>query len=166
VADIDGSEGLAARLDRLPGAEVARLQARFDRRHVSAGEALVREGEVGAGLWLLLAGSAAVWVQDADGARDVLVEVGPGAWIGELSFLDPGPASATVTAAVECVALRMDADSLDRLCVEEPELAGKLLQALSRDVAARLRAWDAGVAATVEARDDRGLLARLFGGGR
>jgi len=59
--------------------------------------------------------------------------------VGELAFFDGQPRSATLEAITEVEAVRLDPEALDRLAVEEPELARALLLDLARILALRLR---------------------------
>jgi len=86
--------------------------ARPQVRRLRAGETLVRQGEHGTELYLVLDGLAEVAV---DG--EVLGQVGPGAVLGERALLEGGTRTATVTAStnvVVAVAPEEDVD-LDRL---------------------------------------------------
>lgn len=100
------------------------------------GQVVVQQGQVGNGLFLVIAGTARVTSGDQE-----LAHLGPGAVIGELSVLDQEPRVATVTAieAVRCLALA----SWDLLEIvdSDPRLARNLLA----ELAARLRATNARV---------------------
>ena len=59
--------------------------------------------------------------------------------VGELSFFDGLPRSATLEAMTDVEAVRLDPAAFDRLAAEEPELARTLLLDLARILALRLR---------------------------
>lgn len=86
--------------------------ARPEVRRLRAGEELVRQGDPGRELYLVLDGLAEVAV---DGT--VLGQVGPGAVLGERALLEGGVRTATVTASTNLVlAVAPEADiDLDRL---------------------------------------------------
>ena len=65
--------------------------------------------------------------------------LGPGAAFGELSLLDRGPRTATVTADTECTLLVMGAREFSGVLDDVPGIAHKLLGAL----ASRIRELDA-----------------------
>jgi CRP-like cAMP-binding protein len=62
---------------------------------LAAGHTLVREGDIGAGLWILVSGA----LQITKGGVSVNVVNRPGAVIGEISLLLNAPYSATVVAS-------------------------------------------------------------------
>ena len=147
--------------------ERGRLQARMRTTTFPAQAVLCREGESRAGLCVVERGELAVEVGGAELSR-----VGPGAWVGEVALLDPGPASATVRAAVDTTVLELDAAALDRLIQDDPRVGRALVRALSGTLARRLRQAARHDGAqdldpTDEApRTARSWLQRLFGGPR
>ena len=102
----------------------------------AAGQHIVQQGQVGNGLFLIVAGTAQVMAGDQELAR-----LGPGDVIGELSVIDQEPrvASVVATQRVSCLALA----SWDLLAMldTDPQLARNLLS----ELAGRLRATDARV---------------------
>src|SRR6267154_1460034 len=66
----------------------------------------------------------------------VLVELGPGATVGELAVLMPAPRAASVTALEPTLVLRVDKAVLDELLVDWPELTHGVIA----ELVARLRA--------------------------
>ncbi|MFZ5854654.1 MAG: Crp/Fnr family transcriptional regulator [Chloroflexota bacterium] len=98
-----------------------------------AGRWIVRQGEVGTGFFLLLAGRTRVVRDD-----EQLAELGPGDFFGELSLLDQQPrvASVVTTEATECLAIA--SWDFDALLESQPALTLALL----RGVARRLRSAD------------------------
>jgi CRP-like cAMP-binding protein len=86
-------------------------------RQVKAGDVLVRQGEPGADVYLLLDG---VLRAERDGER--LAEYGPGAMLGERAHLEGGTRTATLVAVTACRVASVDAAQFDRAALEE--LAG------------------------------------------
>jgi CRP-like cAMP-binding protein len=103
-----------------------------------AGEVLIAEGTQDGNLFIVWSGQLDASMETPSGPAP-LGQIGPGAYLGELSLLDPGPATATVTAEQGCTALRLTRDNFDRLCKEHPDVAGALIDELLRSVAERLR---------------------------
>lgn len=73
------------------------LGSRFEPRSVAAGQVLLREGEPGAGLHVVLHGSVTVTRETPNGPA-TLADLGPAEVFGEISMLENVPVTATVTA--------------------------------------------------------------------
>lgn len=117
-------------------ASLLRIAERTADVSFATGASIVQQGQVGNGLFLIVAGTAAVTTGEQELAR-----LGPGQVIGELSVIDQEPRVASVVALepVTCIALA----SWDLLAVldTDPHLARNLLTELAR----RLRAADARI---------------------
>lgn len=104
----------------------------------AAGAVLAREGEAGLGFFLIVDGTATVTV----GGR-ARAKMGPGDFFGEISLLDNGPRSATVTADSPIHMLGLTQWVFKRLVESNPAIAMKMLKTM----AARLRATSKGISA-------------------
>jgi CRP-like cAMP-binding protein len=124
---------------RLSPEDVDALLAVLVKQDVAAGEVVITQDAPFDALLLVWDGELDVSTETPKGDQ-ALAHVGPGSFLGEASLLDPGPASATVTADQGCVLLRLDRAGFDGLCAERPALAGALLDELSRVLAGRVRA--------------------------
>jgi CRP-like cAMP-binding protein len=96
-----------------------------------AGEVIVREDEVGGGLFLVFEGEAVVTLAGNERAR-----LGSGDYFGEVSLLDAGPRSATVTAVSPVRAFTLASFSFRPLLSEHFEVADRVIYRLCQ----RLRA--------------------------
>ncbi len=96
-----------------------------------AGETLVREGDVGDSFIIVLSGSASV-----DRAGTAIRSLGAGDFLGEISLLDGGPRTATVTADSAIDGLLIDREGFERLMNEFPVMRLDIVAALTH----RLRA--------------------------
>jgi CRP-like cAMP-binding protein len=94
-----------------------------------AGTDLVREGEPGDALFLILEGEAVI---QRDG--DEVGRVGPGSHFGELAILDGAPRSATVVAATDVKVAVLGIRMFRTLLREFPELAEQLLVGLAGEL--------------------------------
>jgi len=94
------------------------------------GHVIAREGDRGVGFFLVLEGEARV----SRGGKG-LAKIGPGDFFGEISLLDRGPRTATVTASTRIKLFGVTAWVFRGILVEYPSIAMKLLEV----VAARLR---------------------------
>lgn len=103
-------------------------------------EVLIRAGDAGDILYLLLSGSVEVRLSSESGHGGKRVDVfEAGMSFGEMGFLDGSPRSADVI-ALEAVEFRsIDRQLFDQLEVEHPRLKIRLLENLSRLLSASLR---------------------------
>ena len=83
-------------------------------RRIKAGDTLVRQGEPGADIYLLLDGVIRV---ERDGER--LAEYGPGAMLGERAHLEGGARTSTLVAVTPCRVAAVDASQFDRSALQE-----------------------------------------------
>ena len=83
-------------------------------RRLKAGDVLVRQGEPGADVYLVLDGAVRV---EHDGER--LAEYGPGAMLGERAHLDGGTRTSTLVAVTACRVAAVEAGQLDRSALQE-----------------------------------------------
>lgn len=112
----------------IPGRVLASVAECATERRFSIGEVLMEEGAVEAHLYAVVEGCVKVH----RGER-TLVELGPGATVGELAALAPAPRAASVTALEPTLVLRVDQTVLDELLVDWPELAhGVIAELVSR----------------------------------
>jgi len=95
------------------------------------GHPIVRQGEVGAGFFLVVSGAARV-IRDGD----EIARLGPGEFFGELALLDRQPRIATVAADGPTTCLAIASWEFEQLLDEQPRLALGILRAVVR----RLRA--------------------------
>jgi CRP-like cAMP-binding protein len=91
----------------------------------------MEEGAVEAHLYAIVEGRVKV-----HRGNRTLVELGPGASVGELAVLVPAPRTASVSALEPTLVLRVDKVVLDELLMDWPELA----QGVIAELVARLRA--------------------------
>lgn len=115
----------------IPGRVLAAVAEAAVEVRASPGEVLMAEGAVEAHLYALVEGRVRV-----HRGGQTLVELGPGATVGELAVLVPAPRTASVTALEPMLVLRVDQAVLDDLLVDWPELAHGVIAAL----VSRLRA--------------------------
>ena len=116
---------------QIPGRVLAAVAQTAVEERVPAGSRLMEEGAVEAHLYAIVSGRVRVHRGDR-----TLVELGPGATVGELAALVPAPRAATVTALEPTLALRVDQAVLDELLLDWPELA----QGVVAELVSRLRA--------------------------
>jgi voltage-gated potassium channel len=105
-------------------------------RHAAAGDVLVREGELGDELFVIVDGRVAVTLATAP-----IAELGPNDFFGEMALVDGGERTATVQALTDLDLLVVSRDAFnDLLATAMASVAPKLLQVIGermRDLAAR-----------------------------
>lgn len=104
-----------------------------DELHLPAGALIVDQGQTGREAFILLDGSATV---RRNGKK--VATLGPGDVIGELSLLDHGPRTASVTCDTPCLLLVLEQRNFVGVLDEVPALAHKMLARL----ASRIRELD------------------------
>ena len=114
----------------LAPAEVERLRRFGVVRAYNAGDALVRVGEVGQGLTIILAGEVEITQHDQSGRRELIVADGPGAFMGELAQLSGRPALVDAYAQGPVETLIIAPERLRALLVAEAEGGERIMRAL------------------------------------
>lgn len=101
-------------------------------RKFLAGSVLMQQGDTGAGLFVITSGKVKITqAGDPDHAEEDLGTAGPGDVLGEMALLDDLPRSATVTAVENTTALLLPIWDFRTSLRSNPEIAVKLLAALS-----------------------------------
>jgi CRP-like cAMP-binding protein len=95
------------------------------------GGVILRQGEIGTGFFVIVAGRVRV-VRDGE----TIAHLGPGEFFGELSVLDRLPRNAQVAAEEPTTSLALASWDLETVLTEEPRIALAML----RGMAGRLRA--------------------------
>jgi CRP/FNR family transcriptional regulator, cyclic AMP receptor protein len=125
-------------LDALEPQELAWLEQRGVRRRFERGARLFREHQVSDRVMLVTSGRVKIAGTGGDGRESVLAFRGPGDVLGELSAIDGGPRSASVTAVDPIEAIVVPAGDFRRFLETSPRAT---LWLLTR-VIARLRESD------------------------
>jgi CRP/FNR family cyclic AMP-dependent transcriptional regulator len=91
------------------------------------GSVLAKEGQSGVGFFLILDGTAGVRVGDRQRGK-----LGSGDFFGEISLLDGGPRTATVSAETEVTTLGLTPWDFKRLVESNPSIAAKMLKVMAQ----------------------------------
>ena len=113
----------------LPEADVARLKRFGEVRTFAAGTVIVKAGERSPGLLFILGGRMEISQNNVMG-REIIIEHGPGNFMGELAQLSDRPALVDATAITELEAIVVPPRALRDLLVQEAELGERLMRAL------------------------------------
>lgn len=119
--------------DRLDRKHLARLGMLTEEVDVPAGKVLIRQGELGDEMMVIVSGSFTV---ERDGVR--INALGTGDFFGEIALIDRGPRTATVTADTPSRLLVISHRDFGALMDEFPEVATEVLVTLAH----RLRSLD------------------------
>jgi len=120
--------------------ELTTLAETLRERPLKRGQVLVREGEAGEEMFVVLRGSMVISKAVTGRVEQVLARIGPGDFFGEMSLFDRSPRSATVQADTEATLLVLDREALRRLTEQNPRAAAAFFQALVQVFIERLRA--------------------------
>jgi CRP-like cAMP-binding protein/Fe-S-cluster-containing hydrogenase component 2/thioredoxin reductase len=128
----------------LTSADLAEVSATAEIQNVTAGKAIIKEGDEGFDIYVIRTGSMVV--EKAIGGKPVFLSYLPaGSYVGEMALIDGGRRTATVRAAIKSEVIKLDGGAFRRLMERKPDLFDKA----RRDMAARQ-----DLNAFVEARKD------------
>jgi len=119
--------------------ELTTLIAQSTITHPAAGEKIIRSGDSGHSMYVILKGSVQVTAPSENKEID-LATLYPGDFFGEVALVDDGPRSADVTALEDCELLGITRMTLGILAGLQPGAAIQILAAIGRSLVARVRA--------------------------
>ncbi len=119
-----------ALFDGMTRGERSRVVQLSDQIDISSGTVLVDQGDPGTFCFVILEGSAGVYVNG-----EYVSTSGPGTTVGEMALHDHHPRTATVIANTEMVLLRFDIPAFRSLLAEMP----KASERINAILASRLR---------------------------
>jgi len=129
-------------LDDLTLADAMKVVAYMRPKRIKSGTVFIQEGEIRQNDYMLLVLEGDIAVENAlPGLNESMVVniMGPGHLIGEMGVLDGAPRSATCTATTDIYAAVLSRTALMRLLKDEPRVGSRLLLAISKRMADRLR---------------------------
>ena len=104
------------------------LSALCTHAHLEPGEVLIRQGEDGTDLYLILQGLVRVHVESPDREPTLLEEIGPGGVTGEMALLTGQRRSATVVAIAPTDVARLARADFERLAARHPRALHQFLE--------------------------------------
>lgn len=108
-------------------------------RSFADGETIFDEGDEGSHLYIIQSGQIEICRQGRGGKR-VVARLGSGEFFGEMSVVLGEPRSARAVAIGATALLELDAETLEGMCIEQPEIAIRMIQRLAvRLIAAERR---------------------------
>ena len=128
-------------LSRLSDEELGCLAAVMEERFFPAGTEILREGEPGDEMYLLLRGSVDVLKTTPYGDPYVTASLNDSyhCSFGEMALIDRGKRSATVRAKTDCRTLALGSAAFQRFCREHPTIGLELLMSISATLVHDLR---------------------------
>ena len=133
----------ASALDDLTLADAMVVVTYMRPKLIAAGTVFIKEGEVRQNDYMLLVLEGDLTVENdmpgAIGESLVVNVIGPGHLIGEMGVLDGSPRSARCTANTDIAAAVLSRTALMRLLKDHPRTGSRLLLAISKRMADRLR---------------------------
>jgi len=120
----------------LPSSDIAEIAALVQTKHCKPKQTIVRQGDPGGDLFVIVAGHLKVVASDVDGRDAGLNIMGPGEVFGEVSLMDGAERSATIIALEPSELLLIQQQPFLDFLEAHPKTAIKLLAVLS----GRLRA--------------------------
>jgi CRP-like cAMP-binding protein len=103
------------------------------------GAPIIREGDEGDYLVLVLSGIVEITKRDESGSGAPLSTVGPGKTLGEMSLIDGEPRFASCIALEDTEFAVLDREGLSRIISEQPQLGIKILIEMVQLLSQRLR---------------------------
>jgi CRP-like cAMP-binding protein len=122
---------------RLSPEDLHRIAHVATERWFEPGQPLVREGELGDELFVILDGRVVVTRRDPDGSDRRIRTYESGDLIGELAVLREQPRAATVTAEGRVLTLVIAGEALMAILRERPEAAMAMLATLAERISAQ-----------------------------
>lgn len=126
--------------DGLNERELNQIAALFEKQTLQRGELLAEQGTPGEALYLVSQGFVEVIVENEDRPDQVVINLGTGQIIGEMSLVDQGPRSATVRAisnptVVHCI----HRSDFEELCEENNHIGYIVMRNIAADLSFKLR---------------------------
>jgi CRP/FNR family cyclic AMP-dependent transcriptional regulator len=126
-------------LENFSSGEVQALAHFMHAYRAETGVEIIREGDGGDFMLMLIEGRAEVYKRDRWNTPQLLATVEAGRTLGEMSMIDGDARFATCLAAEPTLIAVLDRESLARIIVEQPLLGAKILMELVLMLSQRLR---------------------------
>jgi CRP-like cAMP-binding protein len=127
-------------LENFAPAEVRLLSHFMGVYRAAAGTEIIREGEGGDFMLMLVEGKVDVLKRDRWNTPQLIAAVEAGKTLGEMSMIDGDPRFATCLATEDALVAVLTRENLARIIVEQPMLGAKVLMEVVLMLSQRLRA--------------------------
>ncbi|MBN1513341.1 MAG: sigma 54-interacting transcriptional regulator [Phycisphaerae bacterium] len=132
LADIQG----IALFEGVPDTVAEAAAGRVRRRTFPPNTTIVQRGNPGESMFMLLRGTVAVVLTNAEGAEYTVATLSAGDVFGEMALLTGEPRSASVKAVTEATVLEIAQSDFEELVALDPEIKNKLLRLLAQRLGA------------------------------
>ena len=139
AARIHGMVGYAPLFEQFNLAEIRLLGHFMQVCRAQAGQEVIREGEPGDFMLLVIEGRVEVFKQDRWNTPRLIAVVDEGKTLGEMSMVDGEPRFATCVAVEPTLIAVLSRDALALVILEQPMLGAKILMQLAVMLSQRLR---------------------------
>lgn len=129
--------------------ERSSLQVAIEQVEFAKGDRILVQNEPGGTLYLLRSGQVSVELEFC-GETVHLADVGEGAQLGDMSFLDEHGAGATLVARTPCIAYKLTRDDLSRLYAYRQKMVNDLLVSTLRGMSDTIRNLNQSNAAALQ----------------
>lgn len=125
-----------------PPAEVRAIARYFSISEMKKDEVIFKEGDIGSFMCIVSSGKISVLKTNQDEENVEIATLQTGRAFGEMAVLDGERRSATCSAASECNLLILSKESLDKMLLDMPAIAAKVVRAVAVSLSKRLRMAD------------------------
>jgi CRP/FNR family cyclic AMP-dependent transcriptional regulator len=125
MAAVEETLGRVPLFARVKPKDLEKLGKRMSERSFGEGETITTEGQSGVGFFVIEEGNATV-----SRGGEIIRNLGPGDYFGEIALIDSGPRSATIVASTDLSCRGMTAWEFKPFIEEHPDAAWGLLEML------------------------------------
>jgi small-conductance mechanosensitive channel/CRP-like cAMP-binding protein len=111
--------------------ELAEIAERLVYTPFVQGDLIMRQGAIAHSLYIIVSGTAEVFLELPDGGRRRIDSIHGGSFLGEMGLMTGDSRSATVIAQTEVLAYRLDKESFQKVLDRRPELAVEISKLLA-----------------------------------
>src|SRR3954469_14039821 len=125
--------------DHLSNRDLKKVARLLHERMYQPGEVIFREGDPGAGMFIVRKGKVNIVIRRPDGSDQLLTPIGERQFFGEMALLEAAPRSASAVAVEKAELLGFFEPDLESLIERDSKLGSKVVWNLARLMAYRLR---------------------------
>ena len=125
LSEVNGFSGIAPN-------ELGKIAEQIEEREYAEGDYLIRKGDAGDSMHIIVTGKVAVPILDPQGDTKMVVHLGPKDLVGEMALLTGERRSADVIAEEAVTTLSLNRDTLQPLLRAHPPLARFLTEILGK----------------------------------